>query len=229
MTDRKRKLRRITRRRREALAHDRPSAALAGAIRRRRRRPRPARIVVAPDRVWLVVRTRPRWSAGVARELEEAGLATFEAREEVERVEETGRRRFVREPLLRRLVFVGLRDDAELRLAEAHPGVDRVLFRDGRAVVIPAALLQVFADALTGHAAAGEGQGEAVSAVLFALGDAVRVTKGPLAQAAGIIEAVDPARRRYRVAVEMFGRATPVDLGEEQIEPATKQDPKKNI
>ena len=227
MTDRKRKLRRIARRRREALAHDRPSAALAGAIRRRRRRPRPARIVVAPDRVWLVVRTRPRWSARVARELEAAGLATFEAREEVERVEESGRRRFVREPLLRRLVFVGLRDDAELRLAEAHPGVDRLLFRDGRAVVIPAALLQVFADALTGHTA--DRDGEAVSAVLFALGDVVRVTKGPLAQAAGIIEAVDPARRRYRVAVEMFGRATPVDLGEEQIEPATAPFPKKNI
>ena len=227
MTDRKRKLRRIARRRREALAHDRPSAALAGAIRRRRRRPRPARIVVAPDRVWLVVRTRPRWSARVARELEAAGLATFEAREEVERVEESGRRRFVREPLLRRLVFVGLRDDAELRLAEAHPGVDRLLFRDGRAVVIPAALLQVFADALTGHTA--DRDGEAVSAVLFALGDAVRVTEGPLAQAAGIIEAVDPARRRYRVAVEMFGRATPVDLGEEQIEPATAPFPKKNI
>ncbi|MBY0299986.1 MAG: antitermination protein NusG, partial [Methylobacterium sp.] len=201
--------------------------ALAGAIRRRRRRPRPARIVVAPDRVWLVVRTRPRWSARVARELEAAGLATFEAREEVERVEESGRRRFVREPLLRRLVFVGLRDDAELRLAEAHPGVDRLLFRDGRAVVIPAALLQVFADALTGHTA--DRDGEAVSAVLFALGDAVRVTEGPLAQAAGIIEAVDPARRRYRVAVEMFGRATPVDLGEEQIEPATAPFPKKNI
>lgn len=227
MTDRKRKLRRIARRRREALAHDRPSAALAGAIRRRRRRPRPGRIVVAPDRVWLVVRTRPRWSARVARELEAAGLATFEAREEVERVEESGRRRFVREPLLRRLVFVGLRDDAELRLAQAHPGVDRVLFRDGRAVLIPAALLQVFADALTGHTA--DGEGEAVSAVLFALGDAVRVTEGPLARAAGIIEAVDPARRRYRVAVEMFGRATPVDLGEEQIEPATAPFPKKNI
>ncbi|WP_407523257.1 transcription termination/antitermination protein NusG [Methylobacterium oryzisoli] len=227
MTDRKQKMRRIARRRREALAHDRPSAALTGAIRRRRRRQRPPRIVVAPDRVWLVVRTRPRWSARVARELEEAGLATFEAREEVERVEENGRRRLVREPLLRRLVFVGLRDDGELRKAEAHPGVDRVLFRDHRAVVIPASVLQVFADALTGHGT--EGEGEAVSAVLFALGDAVRVTQGPLVQAAGIVEAVDPARRRYRVAVEMFGRATPVDLGEEQIEADPEPSPKKNI
>ncbi|ACL61325.1 transcription termination/antitermination protein NusG [Methylobacterium nodulans] len=216
MTSPSTKLRRIARRRREALAHDRPPASRPEAIRRRRRRSRPPRILVAPDRVWLVARTRPRWSARAARDLAEAGLATFEAREEVERVEPNGRRRIVREPLLRRLIFVGVRDDAELRRVEAHPGVEQVLFREGRAVVIPPAMLQAFADALTGHT--GEGEAEAVAALLFALGDAVRVTEGPLARLPGIVEAVDPHRRRYRVAVEMFGRATPVDLDEDQIE-----------
>ncbi|MFE1602089.1 transcription termination/antitermination protein NusG [Methylobacterium sp. ID0610] len=208
--------RRIARRRREALAHDRPPAARPKAV--RRRRSRPARIRVAPDRVWLVARTRPRWSARAARELAGADLPTFEAREEVERVEPNGRRRTVQAPLLRRLIFVGVRDDAELARVEAHPGIERVLFRDGRAVVIPPAMLQAFADALTGHA--GEGGDEAVERVLFALGDAVRVTAGPLADRPGIVEAVDPRRRRYRVAVALFGGATPVDLGEDQIEQA---------
>ncbi|GJD52391.1 Transcription termination/antitermination protein NusG [Methylobacterium crusticola] len=216
MAPRKQKQRRIARRRREALAHDRPPAARPAAIRRRRRPGRPDRILVAPDRVWVVATSRPRWSARAARDLEAAGIAAFEPREEIELVAPSGRRRLVRVPLLHRTLFVGLRDDAELALVESHPGIAQVLFREGRAVVIAPAVLQGFADAITGH---GE-DGEAVSAVLFALGETVRVTAGPLAPLTGTVEAVDPARRRYRVALALFGRETPVDLGEEQIEPA---------
>ncbi|ACA20232.1 NusG antitermination factor [Methylobacterium sp. 4-46] len=211
------KRRRVCRRRRAALAHDRPPAAAPEAIRRRRRRHRPPRILVAPDRVWLVARTRPRWAPRVVRDLAALGLCAFEAREEVERVGPDGARRRVAVPLLHRLVFLGLRDDADLARAEAHPGVLRVLFREGRAVTIPAPILQAFADALAGRA--GEGEDEAVEAVLLALGDAVRVTRGPLAALRGTIEAVDPARRRYRVALGLFGRATRVDLAAEEVAP----------
>jgi transcriptional antiterminator NusG len=207
------KKRRIARRRREALAHDRPPAPRAAEI-RRRRRARAARIVLATDRVWLVAETRPRWAARAARDLEATGIAAFDPREEVELTSPSGRRRTARVPLLHRTIFVGLRDDGDLARAEGHPGIVRVLFRDGRAVVIAPAVLQGFADAVTGHG----GDEEAVAAVLFALGDGVRVTVGPLAALRGTIEAVDPARRRYRVALSLFGRETPVVLAEEEIE-----------
>lgn len=217
--------RRIARRRREALARNHPPADRAAEIRRRRRRRvRPARIVLAADRVWMVAETRARWAARAARDLEAAGIAVFDPREEVELTSPTGRRRTARVPLLHRTLFVGLRDDADLVQVEAHPGIDRILFRDGRAVVIAASVLQGFADAITGHgdhrgAPGGEesGQAEAVRAVLFALGDGVRVTDGPLKALTGKVEDVDPARRRYRVALSLFGRETPVVLDEDQI------------
>lgn len=210
--------RRIARRRREALAHDRPPADRAAEIRRRRRRRvRPARIVLAADRVWLVAETRPRWAARAARDCEAADIPTFEPREEVELTSPSGRRRTARVPLLHRTLFVGLRDDDDLARVEGHPGIARMLFRDGRAVVIAATVLQAFADAITGHGGEEEGDEEAVTALLFALGDDVRVTSGPLAALRGTVEGIDPARRRYRVALSLFGRETPAVLDEEQI------------
>ncbi|MFH6780807.1 MULTISPECIES: transcription termination/antitermination protein NusG [Methylobacterium] len=216
--------RRIARRRREALAHralahDRPPADRAAEIRRRRRRRvRPVRVVLAADRVWMVAETKARWAARAARDLEAAGIAAFDPREEVELTSPAGRRRTARVSLLHRTIFVGLRDDADLARVEAHPGIDRILFRDGRAVVIAAGVLQGFADAITGHGGRESHDAEAVRAVLFALGDGVRVTGGPLATLSGTVEGVDPARRRYRVALSLFGRETPVTLDEDQIE-----------
>ncbi|TNC14792.1 antitermination protein NusG [Methylobacterium terricola] len=217
--------RRIARRRREALARNHPPADRADEIRRRRRRRvRPVRIVLAADRVWMVAETKARWAARAARDLEAAGIATFDPREEVELTSPTGRRRTARVPLLHRMLFVGLRDDADLARVEAHPGIDRILFRDGRAVIIAAGVLQGFADAITGYGGhrgipGGEdaGHAEAVRAVLFALGDGVRVIGGPLAALSGTVEGVDPARRRYRVALSLFGRETPVVLDEDQL------------
>ncbi|AWB20537.1 antitermination protein NusG [Methylobacterium currus] len=213
------KKRRIARRRREALAHDRPPAARTAEIRRRRRRRiRPARIVLAADRVWLVAETKPRWAARTARDLDDAGIPTFEPREEIELTSAQGRHRTVRVPLLHRTLFVGLRDDDDLVRVEGHPGIARVLFRDGRAVVVAPAVLQGFADAITGHGSGGEGgDAEAVTALLFALGDDVRVTAGPLAALRGTVEGIDPARRRYRVALSLFGRETPVLLDEDRV------------
>ncbi|AWN49177.1 antitermination protein NusG [Methylobacterium terrae] len=213
------KKRRIARRRREALAHDRPpDAGRAAEIRRRRRRRlRPARVVLAADRVWMVAETRARWAARAARDLEAAGIAAFDPREEVELTSATGRRRTARVPLLHRTLFVGLRDDGDLARVEAHPGIDRILFRDGRAVVVAASVLQGFADAIAGHDGEEGGGEEAVRAVLFALGDGVRVVDGPLAALRGTVEGIEPGRRRYRVALSLFGRETPALLDEDKI------------
>lgn len=194
---------------------------------------------------WAMVEACVGRTGELCEKLTKARIPHFRPRDEIEQVLRSGRVRKMHVPLFDRTVFVGLENRDQLEeLAAEHPWLmERRVYgsmpslRHDRAwtwdvehvercergrdkagnpviapVVVPDQQMRDFADVLIGAVPLLDVEDP------ITIGETVRVADGPFASFPGVIEEFDQSRGMVKVAVSIFGRATPVELELRQIE-----------
>jgi transcriptional antiterminator NusG len=104
-------------------------------------------------------------------------------------------------------------NDASWHLVKETP---KVLGFIGGTKERPAAITKREADVILQRVQDGENAPK--PKILFDIGELVRVIDGPFADFNGEVEEINYEKSKIRVAVSIFGRSTPVELGFGQVE-----------
>lgn len=110
------------------------------------------------------------------------------------------------------VVEMAATEDA-LRLVNSVPGVTHMLGTRKSPQPLPEEDVRALLEQLE------SGTEKVVQEAPFAKGESIKVTSGPFAGFTGIVEEVNTERRRVRVTVTIFGRATPIDLDFLEVQP----------
>lgn len=182
--------------------------------------------VITPvsDKPWFVVQAFSGYEASVKRSLEERiereGLTQFFGEilvptEEVVEIRGGQKRRSERKFFPGYvLVQMELNDDTW----HLVKNVPRVLGFIGGTADRPAPITDKEADSILQRVQ--EGVDKPRPKVLFDVGEVVRVTDGPFNDFNGVVEEVNFEKAKLLVAVQIFGRSTPVELEFSQVEKA---------
>jgi len=111
------------------------------------------------------------------------------------------------------LIEVVLNDDVR-KLVKDTPGVTNFLgvFDYSKGTFEPKALSRSEVSNLFEHAGEQKVKEKVSVAMEFSVGEHIKVIDGPFSNFSGTIEEVFPEKGRLRVKLEIFGRATPVEL-----------------
>ncbi len=104
-------------------------------------------------------------------------------------------------------------DDASWHIVKSTPKVSGFI---GGTPTKPAPISQKEVDAILGQMQAGVEKPR--HKIAYEHGEVVRVIEGPFADFSGTVEEVNYEKNKLRVAVTIFGRATPVELEFSQVE-----------
>ncbi|MFT4057006.1 MAG: transcription termination/antitermination protein NusG [Novosphingobium sp.] len=111
------------------------------------------------------------------------------------------------------LAKLTLNDDV-YHLVKNTPKVTGFLGANGK----PQAISESEASRYFGAAEAAAAAPRKTVSIDYEIGDSVKVLDGPFASFNGIVEELDFEKSRVKVAVSIFGRATPVELEFEHVE-----------
>jgi transcription termination/antitermination protein NusG len=170
---------------------------------------------------WYIVHAYSNLEPKVAESIKErakmAGLS--EAFEEIvvpsEDVVEIrrGRKMHTSRRLFPGYVFVKMEmTDAAFLLIKTTPKVTGFLGSENKAIPISEAEAMAMLNRVK------EGVENPKPAILFEIGEQVRVADGPFESLTGVVEDIDEERSRLKVAVSIFGRPTPVELEFGQVQ-----------